>query len=99
MLRVKTLNQRISSINQHVKNGVYEGRIELDSHLHSFVAGRNCLIIHYTERICDVMLCSNECELKSNTCVARVATGYTAACGERHMLIFNEALYMLEFEN
>ena len=100
MLRVKTLNQRISRINQHSsKNGVYDGRIELDSDADTFVAGRNCVIMHYAERICDVMPHSDEHEPKSNVPIAQVATGYTAACGKRHILIFNETLYTLELEN
>ena len=97
MLRVKTLNQRISRINQHSSNkGVCDGRIELDSHADAFVAGRNCLVMHYAERICDVIPCSEEHEPKSNTPIAQVATGYTTSCGKRYILIFNEALCMPE---
>ena len=100
ILRVKTLNQRISRINQQSSyNGVYDGRIELDSHADAFVAGRNCLVMHYAERVCDVMPYSDEYDPKSDVPIVQVATGYTTACGVRYILIFNEALYMPELEN
>ena len=100
ILRVKTLNQRISRINQISSyNGVYNGRIELDSHADTFVEGRNCLVIHYTEHVCDVMPYSDEYNPKSNIPIVQVATGYTTACGKRYILIFNEALYIPELEN
>ena len=34
---------------------IYEGRVELDSHAATFVAGRNCILMNYTEQCCDVM--------------------------------------------
>ena len=98
--RVKTLNQRISRINQQSSsNGVYDGRIELDSHADTFVAGRNCLVMHYTERVCDVMPYSDEYDPKNNIPIVQVATGYTTVCGRRYILIFNEALYITELEH
>ena len=32
----------------------YSGRTDLDLHTDTTVAGRNCTVIHYTERSCDV---------------------------------------------
>ena len=77
----------------------YEGRCEIDSHADTFVAGRNCTLMHYTERVCDVMPYSDEYEAKSNVPIAQVATGYTSSNGQRYILIFNEALWMPELEN
>ena len=98
--RVKTLNRRISRVNhQSSHNGVYDGRVELDSHADTFVAGRNCLVMHYTERVCDVMPYSEEYAPKNNIPIVQVATGYTTACGKRYILIFNEALHIPELEH
>ena len=77
----------------------YEGRCELDSHADTFVAGRNCTLLHYTERVCDVMPYSDEYEAKSNVPIAQVATGYTSSNGQRYILVFNEALWMPQMEN
>ena len=64
----------------------------MDSHADTFVAGRNCILMHYTERVCDVMPYSEEYEAKSDIPIVQVATGYTAANGQRFVLIINEAL-------
>ena len=69
------------------KQGVFDGRVEMDSHADTFVAGRNCILMHCTERVCDVMPCSEEHEAKSDIPIVQVATGYTAANGKRFALI------------
>ena len=81
------------------KQGVFDGRVELDTHADTFVAGRNCLLMHYTERVCDVMPYSDEYEAKKSVPIAQVATGYTAANGQRTILIVNEALWIPELEH
>jgi len=81
------------------KQGVFDGRVEMDSHADTFVAGRNCILMHYTERVCDVMPYSEEYEAKSDIPIVQVATGYTAANGQRFVLIINEALWMPDLEN
>ena len=100
MNRVKTLNQRISRTNQQsFHEGACYGRIEMDSHADAFVAGRNCLLMHFAERACDGMPCSDEHGSKRNTSIVQVAIGYTTSCGKRHVLTFNEALHMPELEH
>ena len=79
--------------------GIFDGRIELDTHADTFVAGRNCLAMHFTERICDVMPYSDEYAPKTGIPIVQAATGYTNASGQRSILIFNEALWMPELEN
>ena len=78
--------------------GIFDGRIELDTHADTFVAGRNCLVLGYTERVCDVMPYSDDYEPKTGIPIVKAATGYTAASGERSILVFNEALWMPEME-
>jgi len=98
--RVKTVNRRISRLKHQAHQvGIFDGRIELDSHADTFVAGRNCLLMHYTERVCDVMPYSDEYQPRNNVPIVQVATGYTSMNGRRYILIINEALYMPELDN
>ena len=46
-------SRRISSVSQEYDK-VYHGRIELDSHADTIVFGKNCAVIHYTGRECNV---------------------------------------------
>lgn len=78
---------------------VYDGRTELDSHADTFVAGRNCLLMHYTERVCDVVPYSDEYEAKKGIPVVKIATGYTNIIGQRFVLIVHEALWIPELQN
>ena len=78
---------------------VCHGRCELDTHADTFVAGRNCLLMSYTERVCDVMPYSEDYEAKTNVPIVQVATGFTSANGMRYILVFNEALWMPELEH
>ena len=79
--------------------GVFDGRIELDTHADTFVAGRNCMLMRFTERVCDVMPYSDDYEPKKGIPIVQAATGYTDANGQRSILVFNEALWIPELEN
>ena len=74
----------------------YEGRMEVDSHADTFVAGRNCVVMHYTERVADVLPYSDEYKAKTGIPIAQVATGHTNLAGQRSILVVNEALWMPE---
>ena len=76
---------------------IFFGRCELDTHA-TFVARRNCLPMHFTERVCDVMPYLDEYEAKKSIPIAQVAMGYTTADGKRYILIINEALWLPELE-
>ena len=77
---------------------VFFGRCELDTHANTFVAGRNCLPMHFKERVCDVMPYSDEYEAKKSVPIAQVATGYTTSDGRRYILIINDALWIPDLE-
>ena len=81
------------------KPGIFDGRLELDTHADTFVAGRNCLLMHFTERVCDIMPYSDDYDPKLGIPIAKVATGYTASNGARSILVFNEALWLPEMEH
>ena len=78
---------------------IFDGRVECDTHADTFVARRNCLLMQYSERVCDVMPYSDDYKPKTGIPIVQVATVYTAANGQRTILIFNEALWMPEMEN
>ena len=78
---------------------IFEGRIKLDTHADTFVSGRNCLLMHYTERVFDVMPYSDDYEAKKSVPIVQVATGYTNSGGERYVLIINEAIWLPNLEN
>ena len=77
---------------------IYNGRVELDSHANTFVAGRNCILMHYTERVCDVMPYLDDYESKTAIPIVKAATGYTSWNGRRYILIFNEAIWMPDLQ-
>lgn len=77
----------------------HHGRIELDTHADCFVAGRNCQVMHYTERVCDVLPYSDDYEARQRVPIVQAATGHTAADGRRFILIANEALWMPDLEH
>ena len=79
--------------------GVCDGRIELDSHVDTFIAGRNCALLHCTEHFCDNIPSSDDPESKTNIHIVQVATEHTTASGRSCALVINEALHMLELEN
>ena len=57
----------------------------MDSDADAFVAGRNCFLMQYAERVCDVMLCLDEHEPKSNTSIVQVVSGYITSCSKMHV--------------
>ena len=71
----------------------------MDSHADTFVAGRNCTVMHYTERVCDVMPYSDSYEPRKDVPIATVATGYTSQNGKSCILIINEAIVINELEH
>ena len=72
----------------------YVDPTEMDSHADTIVAGRNTLLLSYTDRVCEVSPYSDEYQPIKDVPVVSAATGYTSACGENFILILNEALWM-----
>ena len=80
-------------------NPGYTSTVEVDSHADSFVAGKNCVPMHYTERSCDVQPYSDDYAPVKNVPIVTAATGYTSATGLNYILIFPEALYLPNLEH
>ena len=73
----------------------YHGRCELDTHADTIVAGRNCVVLHYTGKVCDVEPYRDDYESMKNVAIATVATAWQSpVSGQCYILVFNEALWM-----
>ena len=82
--------QRVVSTNK--EDTPFHGRSELDSHADTTVAGKNCVILRYTDRSCDVAPFSNKYMPMKDVPIVSAAIGYTSANGRNYIVVFNEAL-------
>ena len=99
--QIKTSNHRtVSQATTTQENKEpFTGRAELDSHADTTVAGRNCTILHHTERSCDVAPFSDTYKPMKNIPIVTAATGYTSHTGRQYILVFHEALYMKDMDH
>ena len=99
---IKTSERRISSSLRRisdVQGQPFHGRCEMDSHADTTVAGKNCAILKYTDRSCDVAPFSEKYTPMKDIPIVTAATGYTSANGRNYILVFNEALYIKDMEH
>ena len=100
---VKTSERQISSTVRTINSShvfqPFHGRSEMDSHADKTVAGKNCTILRYTDRSCDVAPFSDKYTPMKDVPIVSAATGYTSANGRNYILVFNEALYIKEMEH
>ena len=74
---------------------IYHGKCEMDSHADTIVAGKNCVVLNYTGKECDVSAFSDKCGTIENVPLARVATAWQSAdTAQNYILVMNEALWM-----
>ena len=71
----------------------FHGICELDSHVDTNVSGKNCAIIKYTDRSCDVALFSEKYAPMKDISIVSAATGFTLANGKNYILVFHEVFY------
>ena len=89
-------NRRIlSQLNKtSFKNEGFEANSELDSHADTVCAGKNFIVIEYTNQACDVHGFSKDIGSFKSIPVAKVATAWIDPNnGEVFILVFNQALY------
>ena len=73
----------------------FYGRCELDSHADTTVAGKNCVILNYTGRVCDVSPYRDDYESVKDVPIVHAATAWQSChTGQTYILVFNEALWM-----
>jgi hypothetical protein len=65
---------------------------EADSHAGTFVASKNCVILSFTDRMCDVQPYSDDYAPVKNVPIVTAATGYTSATGMNYILIFPDSI-------
>ena len=71
------------------------GKMELDSHADTVVAGANCCVVHETGRTCEVSPHWSDCNSITNVPIVQVATAWQSLdSGQVCILSFNEALWM-----
>ena len=76
------------------------GRIELDSHADTIVAGANCSFLYYTGRQCDVSPYDSSYEPVKAVSIVCAATAWQSPhTGQLYILILNEALWMPKLPN
>ncbi len=71
----------------------------MHSHADTFLAGRNCTVLNFSERICDVMPYSDTYQPIVDIPIVQAATGYTATDGSQYILVFNEAINMPDMDH
>ena len=97
--RYKTGNSRSDVISSISTDDGYHGRVELDSHADTIIAGKNCLALSYSGRVCDVSAYSEDYPPRVGVPVVSAATGYTTANGDNYILIFNEILSIPDLDH
>ena len=95
----KSTSRRVSSAKSGFKKrkraSTTFGRIELDSHADTIVAGSNCVILQYTGKECDVSPYRDDYESVSNVPIVHAATAWQSPhTGQTYILVFHEALWM-----
>ena len=95
---ITTSKRRISQtqrvVNTNKEDTSFHGRSKLDIHADTTVAGKNCIILRYTDRSCGVAPFSDKYTQMKDVPIVSEATGYTSANGRNYIYVFNEALYI-----
>ena len=82
-------------LNNSHTDPVHHRRIELDSHADTIVFGRNCAVIHFMGRECDVSLYTDAYKLIKTVRIACAGTAWTSSASEEtYILVFNVGLCM-----
>ena len=100
---ITTSERRISQtqrvVNTNKDDTPFHGKSELDSHANTTVAGKNCVILRYTDRSCDVAPFSDKYTTMKDVPILSAPTGYTSANGRNYISVFNESLYIKEMQH
>ena len=77
----------------------FHGRCELDSHVDTTVSGTNCTIVMYMYRSCDIAPFSEKYTPMKDIPIVSVATGFTLENSRNYILVFHEALHILDMRH
>lgn len=91
---------RLASTIPPIHSQGFHSSVELDSHADTITCGKNCTLLRYTNRVCDVSPFTNTYAPKRNVPIVQAATAYQLRdTGEIIILIFNEALWFGDGED
>ena len=72
-----------------------EGKMDMDSHADTTVAGANCCVLSYTGKECDVAPYREDYDSIPNIPIVTAATAWQSDyTGQVYIIVFNEALWM-----
>ena len=94
---IQTPERKISSTKRTIIKIVgepFHGRWELDSYADTNAAGKNCAIIKYTDRSCDVAPLLEKYTPMKDIPIVSTATVFMSANGRTYILVFHKELYM-----
>ena len=87
--------RKISATSREDQHEVHHGRIELDSHANTIVFGKNCVVLAFTGRECDVSPYTDTYDSIKSVPIAKAGTAWTSPeSGTTFMLVVNEGLWM-----
>jgi hypothetical protein len=74
-----------------------EDTVELDSHANTCCASANCVVIEYTEKVCNVveLNCDSPNDELIGIPIIKAATAYDALTGETFIVVLSQALIHL----
>ena len=73
---------------------IQEGRLELDSHAGTCVAGATWKVMEYTGVVCNVYPYSNSYKQLKQVPIVEAVTAYDHQAGETFILVLVQALYL-----
>ena len=93
---LKTRSQRTETIKISAVSSVHiqEGRLELDSHTNTCVAGATRRVLEYTGVVCDVYPYYDSYKPLNQVLVVDAVTAYNHPAGETFILVLAQALYL-----
>ena len=94
---IQTLEIKRSSTKHTISKIVgepFHGRYKIDSHAETTISGKNCTIMKYTDRSCDVSPFSEKYTPMKEIPKVLSSTGFTSENGRNYILVFHKALYM-----
>ena len=77
----------------------FHGRCELDSHVDTTVSGKKCAVIKYIDWSCDIVPFSEKYTPMKDIPIVSVATGFTLENSRNYILVFHEALHILDMRH
>ena len=98
---IQTSNRRdvIHSTRIQDQGDSYSGRIELNSHSDTTVAGINCKVMNYTGRSCNDAPFSDTYEPMTNIPIINAATEFTSTTRRQFILVLNKDLYITDMDH